>query len=165
VTATRRFLWVLLVVTGTVLAAGCGDDDGAGTTTAAGATDTTDDVTGPEDLETGPVTETALESCLTAGGLEPEDDNDAIAFGVEDRYRKIRVELDAEGDPSVELAAELYVFESPAQAEANRPTITLQAEDTERNRVVENVVLSYTIIPSYDPEGAETVEGCLNGAS
>ena len=38
---------------------------------------------------------------------------------------------------------------------------TLQTEDDDRNKVVDNVVLNYTIIPSYDKEGSAAVEACL----
>lgn len=100
-----------------------------------------------------------LRTCLTDAGLDPRD-GEAKPIGVEDPFELLEVTLDPEGTDS-DLVAELYVFASEDAAETNRTAITLQTEDDDRNRVAGNVLLRYTIIPSYDPDGAAAVEGCL----
>ena len=158
-TSPRTRLTALLAA-GVLLvgAAACGgdDDDATTDTTAAdGGTETTVD----EPSGTGRFTIEDLRSCFTDAGLEPEDE-DAMPFGVEDPVERLTVPLNAEGT-STPLKAELYVFESDEAAERNRTAITLQNEDDARNKLIENVVLSYTIIPSYDKEGSAAVESCL----
>ena len=141
----------------------CGGDDDEGSTTDTTAADdgTTSTTSGGADSGDGSITLEGLRTCLTDAGLEPVDE-DALPFGVEDPVERLTVTLEAEGT-TTPLRAELYVFESAEAAQDNRPVITLQNEDDARNKVVANVLLSYTIIPSYDPEGSALVEACLTG--
>jgi hypothetical protein len=146
----------------------CGDDDTADTGDAAEATDdggSTPNRSGQ--VDGSPTAVEDLRACLEDAGLEPQDDNDSVMFGVEDPYFKLAVQLDAESsDPDTELVAELYVFDDPPAAESNRAAITLSNEDQDlRSMVVENVLLHYSIVSSYDQEGSAAVEACLEGPS
>lgn len=142
-----------LVLTG----AACGsDDDGDAAATGSTATDApaeaTDDAVVPAD---GGLSAEDLSTCLTEAGLEPVV-ADARPFGVEDPVDQLDVQLADE-----DLTASLHVFETEAAAEENRTAITLQTEDDDRNQVAGNVLLSYSIIPGFDREGADAVESCL----
>lgn len=164
--ARRGALALALVVLGGTAA--CGDDADVGASEDRGSSNDTGGREGGEggggtrpgqrfDVDGDPIAADDLVACLEDAGLEPED-VDTIPLGVEDRFERYRVELAHEG-----LSAELFVFESPAAATDARPAIALTNTDTERSRVVDNVVLDYSIIPSFDREGSDAVEGCIEG--
>lgn len=134
----------------------CGSSDDGAADPPATSTTTEPAAVAPTD---GGLTAEDLEACLTEAGLEATVP-DTVPFGVEVPVDQLEVALEAEGASS-DLVASLYVFSSEEEAEANRTAITLQSEDDERNRVAGNVLLAYSIIPSYDPEGAAAVEACL----
>jgi hypothetical protein len=150
--------------------AACGDDD---TTTDPDPTEEATDDGGAStpnrsgEVEGAPIAVEDLRACLEGAGLEPGDDNDSVMFGVDDPYFKLVVQLEAESsDPDTDLVAELYVFDEPPAAESNRAAITLSNEDQDlRSMVVENVLLHYSIISSYDQEGSAAVEACLEDPS
>lgn len=144
-------LAAVALATALLLAAACGgsSDDGDAatpdpTTTTAAAVVPEGDGLSADDLE----------ACLGEAGLAATVP-DTVPLGVEVPVDRLDVALEED------LEASLYVFASEAEAEANRTAITLQTEDDQRNRVAGNVLLAYSIIPSYDPEGAAAVEACL----
>ena len=159
-TTTHRLLagaaLAALLLTGAACGSDDGDDAAAPTTAAADAATTAEDgadgAVAPAD---GGLSAADLATCLAEAGLEAEVP-DSVPFGVEDPVDQLDVQLADE-----DLTASLYVFETEEAAEENRTAITLQTEDDDRNRVAGNVLLHYSIIPSFDREGADAVEACL----
>jgi hypothetical protein len=156
-----------LALAGGLAACGGDDDTDVAASTAEDTSGTTGEDTtggtspnGAEGVVGDPITVEALTTCLEGAGLTVQPDNDAVMLGVEDPYYQMAVELEPEGTDS-ELSATFYVFDAPELAEEYRVNFTLQTEDDDRNKLVENVVLSYSIIPSYDKEGSAAVESCL----
>lgn len=98
-----------------------------------------------------------ISDCLSEAGLEPVAD-DTLAFGVEDPFDKLEIALESETFDET-YQATIYVFEDNASAEKNRPLITLQDADDERQQVIGNVLLSFDIIP--DERDATEIEGCI----
>jgi hypothetical protein len=130
----------LMVTSILIIAMGCGDDAGSGGGNALSAR--ADGILG----------------CLTDAGMRASS-KDTTAFGVEAPHDHLTVTIhsDAFGDES---QADVWIFESPADAEEARPLITFQDEDTETNRIVGSSLVHYnSVIP--DPADAGSIESCL----
>jgi hypothetical protein len=94
--------------------------------------------------------------CLQDAGLDAALDP-STAFGVEAPHQQVKVPIRSVLDN--EFPARLWVFETPEAAEEARPLITLgETEDSEKNRLIDTVLVSYGSIPNEDD--AATVEGC-----
>jgi hypothetical protein len=98
-----------------------------------------------------------IKSCLQDASLEPKV-NPLKAFGVDDPFIRFSIPLHDKAFDE-DYHAEVYVFESKAAATKNRPAITLQSEDDQRNKVIGNVLVTYGIVPEKD--AAASVEACV----
>ena len=150
-----RALILLLLVPG-LAACGGGDDDDQSSSE---ATESEESEESEEEVPfTGRITADELEGCLSDAGFDPEP-YETNPLGVDDPFEAMRIEL--QGDRDEPFKAYFYVFSSAESAEHNRPAITLQNEDNDIQKVVDNVLLDYDVIPAFDTEGSAAAEGCL----
>lgn len=135
-----------------VLAAGCGDDESAS------PTDEPSQASGiQQDAE-------ALVECLDEADIDANV-NDATPIGVDDDVVGVESdEISGEAstyDTSKPTGVDLWIFETPEQAEANRVAITLREEDDESAWVSGRVVVDWFYAVNRESAPSLAVDACL----
>jgi hypothetical protein len=140
--SASRSLWFVLVCSVLLALAGCAGASGSGG--GGGGSGSSDP-------------RAAVMGCLQKTGLQAQP-NDATPLGVDDPTEGITVTLQSQ-DFHESYEAEIWLFQSHAIAEKDRPAITLQTQDDIRNKVLGKAVVEYSIVP--DKQDTKQVEACL----